>query len=93
MASEPCIAGGRHIERMSAGSLCARCRFRPGERLGDTACPFTMPSWDFPIRHEALLAANPRTLMQVKNLARVGEDGRARIVSRAKEIRSGALDA
>ena len=93
MASKPYIASGRYIERMSAGSLCARCRFRPGERVGDTACPFTTLYWDFLMRHEALLAVNPRTVMQVKNLARVGADERLRIVQRAEAIRSGALDA
>nr|WP_206370931.1 cryptochrome/photolyase family protein [Solimonas marina] len=30
--SKPHIASGRYIERMSAGSLCAQCRFRPAER-------------------------------------------------------------
>ena len=92
MASKPYIASGRYIERMSAGSLCARCRFRPGERVGERACPFTTLYWDFLMRHEAMLAANPRTVMQVKNLARLGDDERARIVQRAEEIRSGALD-
>ena len=41
----------------------------------------------------AMLAANPRTVMQVKNLARLDGDERARIARRADEIRSGALDA
>jgi deoxyribodipyrimidine photolyase-related protein len=93
MASKPYIASGRYIERMSAGSLCSRCRFRPGERSGELACPFTTLYWDFLMRHERLLAANPRTVMQVKNLARIGSDERARIVKRAEEIRIGALEA
>jgi deoxyribodipyrimidine photolyase-related protein len=92
MASKPYIASGRYIERMSAGSLCRKCRFRPGERVGDLACPFTTLYWDFLMRHERLLAANPRTVMQVKNLARIGADERARIVHRAEEIRSGAFE-
>lgn len=92
MASKPYIASGRYIEKMSAGSLCARCRFKPGERVGDTACPFTTLYWDFLMRHEPWLAANRRTAMQVKNLGRVDGDERARIVDRAQHIRSGALD-
>ncbi len=92
MASKPYVASGRYIERMSAGSLCARCRFRPGERVGDDACPFTTLYWDFLMRHEALLAANPRTAMQVKSLGRLDEAERTRIVQRARTIRDGGVD-
>jgi len=93
MASKPYIATGRYIERMSAGSLCASCRFRPGERVGELACPFTTLYWDFMMRHEQRLAANPRTAMQVKNLVRLSAEERERIALRAEEIRAGALDA
>ncbi len=92
MASKPYIASGKYIERMSAGSLCARCRFRPGERTGERACPFTTLYWDFLVRHEARLRANPRTVMQARNLARVDDDERARIAARARAIRQGALE-
>jgi deoxyribodipyrimidine photolyase-related protein len=37
MASKPYIATGKYIERMSGGSLCARCRFKPAERIGAPA--------------------------------------------------------
>jgi deoxyribodipyrimidine photolyase-related protein len=93
MASKPYIASGRYIERMSAGSLCAGCRFRPGERVGERACPFTTLYWDFMMRHEALLAANPRTAMQVRQLTRLDDDERARILRRAEDIRAGIVDA
>jgi deoxyribodipyrimidine photolyase-related protein len=89
MASKPYIASGKYIERMSGGSLCARCRFRPGERTGERACPFTTLYWDFLMRHASMLAANPRTVMQVKNLARVDADERRRIAQRAAAIRAG----
>jgi deoxyribodipyrimidine photolyase-related protein len=39
------------------------------------------------MRHEARLAANPRTVMQVRNLARVGADERARIAAQAQALR------
>ena len=92
MATKPYIAGGKYIERQSGGSLCARCRYRPGERIGERACPFTTLYWDFLIRHEAMLAKNPRTVMQVRNLARVSGDERARIARRASAIRAGDVD-
>ena len=87
MASKPYIASGRYIEKMSGGSLCRGCRFRPGERTGPRACPFTVLYWDFLMRHEALLARNPRTVMQVRNLGRVGQEERAAIALQAQAIR------
>jgi deoxyribodipyrimidine photolyase-related protein len=89
MASKPYIATGKYVERMSGGSLCARCRFKPAERIGERACPFTTLYWDFLMRHEKMLAANPRTVMQVKNLACVSTAERARIAQRAAQIRAG----
>ena len=91
MASKPYIASGKYIDRMSGGSLCARCRYRPSERVGDSACPFTTLYWDFLMRHEARLAANPRTVMQVRNLARLGDEEKARIQARATAIRNESL--
>jgi deoxyribodipyrimidine photolyase-related protein len=88
MASKPYAASGKYIERMSGGSLCSRCRYRPAERSGERACPFTTLYWDFLQRHEALLAANPRMVMQLKNLARLPEDERARIRAQAAAHRA-----
>ncbi len=90
MASKPYIASGKYIARMSAGSLCRGCRFDPAQRTGERACPYTVLYWDFLLHHEALLAANPRMGMQVKNLARLGADERARIQSQAQAIREAA---
>ena len=58
-------------------------------RVGERACPFTTLYWNFLIEHEALLAKNPRTVMQVKNLARVDASTRAAITAQAKAIRGG----
>ena len=87
MASKPYIASGKYIQRMSGGSLCAACRFDPAQRVGERACPYTTLYWDFLLRHESALAANPRTVMQVRNLARVSTEERARIVAQAQAIR------
>ena len=92
MASKPYIASGAYIERMSAGSLCSRCRFKPKERVGPSACPFTTLYWDFLLRHEARLAANPRTVMQVRNLARLDEAERQAIRRQAGALRSKTAD-
>ena len=77
MASKPYVATGKYIQRMS--NYCSGCRFDPAQSTGPKACPFTTLYWNFLIEHEALLAKNPRTVMQVKNLARVDASTRAAI--------------
>lgn len=85
MGSKPYVATGKYIQRM--GPYCKRCRYDPGQKLGDRACPFTTLYWDFLIRHEALLAKNPRMALQVKNLARLSEADQHAIQERAAAIR------
>jgi deoxyribodipyrimidine photolyase-related protein len=87
LASKPYIASGRYIERMS--DHCRGCRFDPGQRTGERACPFTTLYWDFLIRHEGRFAAHPRLALQVKNLARLAPDERRAIEARASEVRAG----
>ncbi len=89
MASKPYIASGRYIERM--GGPCRSCRYEPGQRVGETACPFTTLYWDFLMRHEALLAANHRMAPQVRNLGRLDAAEREAVRSRAAAIRRGEL--
>jgi deoxyribodipyrimidine photolyase-related protein len=91
MASKPYAATGKYIQRM--GGPCAGCRYDPAQRVGDRACPYTTLYWDFLVRHEALLARNPRMALQVKNLARLDEADRAAIVARAAAIRRGEVGA
>ena len=90
MASKPYIASGKYIDRMS--NYCRGCRYDPAESVGPRACPFTTLYWDFLIRHEALLAGNPRMGMQVRNLGRLGLDRRTAIQDQADRFRaSGAV--
>jgi deoxyribodipyrimidine photolyase-related protein len=86
MASKPYIASGKYIDRMS--NYCRGCRYDPAESVGPRACPFTTLYWDFLIRHEALLADNPRMGMQVRNLGRLGPDRRKGIQAEADRFRS-----
>ena len=86
MASKPYIASGRYIARM--GNHCAGCRYDPGASTGAKACPFTTLYWDFLLRHEAALAANPRMVMQVRNLRRLDGEAQAAIRRQAVALRA-----
>jgi deoxyribodipyrimidine photolyase-related protein len=92
MASKPYAATGKYIQRM--GGPCASCRYDPALRVGERACPFTTLYWDFLLRHEARLLANPRMVLQAKNVARLGAAERQAVQQRAASLRRGAaLDA
>ncbi|MFN8895404.1 MAG: cryptochrome/photolyase family protein, partial [Betaproteobacteria bacterium] len=66
-------------------------RFDPTQRTGDRACPFTTLYWDFLMRHEQRLAANPRMALQVKNLARLAAPEREAVATRAAALRRGEV--
>jgi deoxyribodipyrimidine photolyase-related protein len=68
---------------------CKACRYDPAQRSGDSACPFTTLYWDFLMRHEAVLASNPRMSLQVKNVARLTDIQRQAVQERAAAIRRG----
>jgi deoxyribodipyrimidine photolyase-related protein len=82
--SKPYVASGAYIQRMS--NYCDTCRYRPAQRTGDAACPVTVLYWHFLDRHEASLAANPRTALMAKNLARLGDAERAAVRDKAGEL-------
>ncbi len=85
MASKPYAAGGQYIRRMS--NYCDGCRYRPDRRTGDDACPFTTLYWAFLMRHQRLLARNPRMVMQLRNLARLDRATRTAIRRQAERLR------
>lgn len=69
--SKPYIASGAYIKRMS--NYCTGCKYNPAEKTGDKACPFTTLYWGFLDQHEKMLAANPRTGLMAKNIARLDD--------------------
>ncbi len=89
MASKPYAASGKYIERMSP--YCRGCRYDPAQRTGERACPFSTLYWDFLMRHEALLAKNPRMALQVKNVARLRDEEKLAVRARADAIRRGEV--
>ena len=85
MSSKPYCASGAYIERMS--DYCRTCRYRPGQRSGDQACPFTTLYWDFLERNALRLAANPRLALPLKQLQRLPASERQAIGERAQALR------
>ncbi|MFF7331250.1 cryptochrome/photolyase family protein [Streptomyces sp. NPDC008150] len=69
MTTKPYTSGGAYIDRMS--DLCGPCAYRPGDRVGERACPFTAGYWAFMARHRERLARNPRTSRAVHGLDRL----------------------
>ncbi len=71
MTTKPYTSGGSYVHRMS--DLCGGCVYRPGERTGDRACPFTTGYWAFLHRHRARLERNPRMVQPVRGLDRLAD--------------------
>lgn len=86
MASKPYAASGKYIQRMS--NYCAGCGFNPAAATGDDACPLTTLYWDFLMRHERKMAANPRMSFHVKNVKRKDAAERRDIRKQAEKIRA-----
>ncbi len=84
MASKPYAATGKYIQRM--GGPCGTCRYDPGARTGERACPFTTLYWDFLMRHAGMLSRNARMALQVKNLERIDPAERAAIALRVESL-------
>ena len=91
LASKPYIATGKYLDRMSP--LCKGCAYDPAQRTGDRACPYTTLYWDFLLRHEEMLRANPRMALQARNLGRIDRAERVAIQERARAIRDGRVSA
>ncbi|MCU0804590.1 MAG: cryptochrome/photolyase family protein [Burkholderiales bacterium] len=88
--TKPYAASGAYLRRMS--NYCEGCRYRPDVRHGPDACPMTALYWDFLARNERAFAANPRTALMARNLARL--DAAERRAIRAEAARMTAhLDA
>ncbi|TDC62314.1 cryptochrome/photolyase family protein [Actinomadura sp. GC306] len=69
ITTKPYASGGAYINRMS--DLCGPCAYRPTERVGEHACPYTAGYWEFVHRHRDRLEHNHRTARTVKQLDRL----------------------
>ncbi|MGI5206085.1 cryptochrome/photolyase family protein [Spirillospora sp. CA-108201] len=71
ITTKPYASGGAYIDTMS--DLCGPCAYRPAERTGERACPYTAGYWEFVHRHRERLSHNHRTARAVKQLERLGD--------------------
>ena len=85
VGTKPYIASGKYIDRMS--NHCGTCKFDPADATTEAACPFTTLYWDFIRRHESLLEANGRTVLQVRNYQRKSAGEKAAITRRANQVK------
>ncbi|MET8948493.1 cryptochrome/photolyase family protein [Streptomyces sp. NPDC004542] len=69
MTTKPYTSGGSYVHRMS--DLCGGCAYRPAERVGERACPYTAGYWAFLHRHRGRLERNPRMARPVRGLDRL----------------------
>ena len=85
LMTKPYAAGGAYLNRMT--TFCKSCVYKPTERTGPTACPFTTLYWDFMERHLDEFKRNHRMFQQVSGLARLSDrDG---LRERAAEVLAG----
>ncbi|WP_407548976.1 cryptochrome/photolyase family protein [Streptomyces sp. Pv4-95] len=71
MTTKPYTSGGAYLHRMS--DLCGPCAYRPTERVGEHACPYTAGYWAFLDRHRDRLEGNGRMLRAVRGLDRLAD--------------------
>jgi deoxyribodipyrimidine photolyase-related protein len=85
MMTKPYAAGGRYVQRMS--DHCGGCEYRPTERTGARACPFTVLYWDFIARHRERFRRDPRMSRAVAGLDRLDPSEVGELRARASRLR------
>lgn len=71
MTTKPYTSGGSYIDTMS--DMCGPCAYRPGDRSGDHACPYTRGYWALLHRHRTGFASNPRMKRALSGLDRLAD--------------------
>lgn len=86
VGTKPYVSTGNYIRKMS--NYCEHCRYDPGKRTGDDACPFTTLYWDFLIRHEKRFAANARMKLMMKHVEKLSPADRVELTASARKTRA-----
>jgi deoxyribodipyrimidine photolyase-related protein len=91
LASKPYAASAAYLRRM--GDFCDGCRYDPGKRTGDTACPFNFLFWDFLARHRERFEDHPRLGVLYRTFDRFAAAERQAIREQARRFRDGLAPA
>jgi deoxyribodipyrimidine photolyase-related protein len=84
VGTKPYISSAAYINKMS--NYCQSCAYNPKVRTGDDACPFNYLYWNFLLRFESQLRANPRMGPNVLGLKHLDADERLRVQEQAEEF-------
>jgi deoxyribodipyrimidine photolyase-related protein len=71
LASKPYISGGNYINKMS--DYCKGCRYDPGRRTGEDACPFTFLYWNYVDTNRDILTQNARLSFPVSTFDKMAD--------------------
>ncbi|MFN0122365.1 MAG: cryptochrome/photolyase family protein [Blastocatellia bacterium] len=82
VGTKPYIASAAYINRMS--NYCGGCQYDARQRTGAAACPFNALYWNFLLRFEKQLRANPRMGPNVLGLKHLDENERQRVRQQAE---------
>lgn len=84
VGTKPYIASAAYINKMS--DYCGDCRFNHKARTGADACPYNYLYWNFLLRFEKQLRANPRMGPNVLGLKHLDAAERERVQAQANEF-------
>lgn len=84
VGTKPYIASAAYINKMS--DYCGDCKYDARQRTGDAACPFNALYWNFLLRFEKQLRANPRMGPNVLGLKHLDEAERQRVQQHAEQF-------
>jgi deoxyribodipyrimidine photolyase-related protein len=84
VGTKPYISSAAYINKMS--NYCQSCAYNPKVRTGDDACPFNYLYWNFLLRFEPQLRANPRMGPNVLGLKHLDAEERLRVQKQAEEF-------
>ncbi|GGI15984.1 cryptochrome/photolyase family protein [Oxalicibacterium faecigallinarum] len=85
LATKPYVSSAAYIHRMS--DYCKGCHYDRRKREEDDACPFNALYWDFFDRHADLLSSNPRLGMVYVQLAKMSDESKDALRSKAHQLR------
>ncbi len=84
VATKPYVSSANYINKM--GNYCKGCHYKPGDKIGDTACPFNALYWNFLDEKKNHFQNNQRMSMMLNLLKKKNPEEMVLLKVRAKEI-------